>query len=100
MNLRNPLSLLVLRRLSVVAGTVFLLAACASSRIHNEGLREVEAGQYESGIRKLEQAVKAEPSNTSYRLELQGRKEEATQLLVAQADGMRAAANYEVAEAT
>lgn len=99
-NLRNPLSLLVLRRLSVVASTVFLLAACASSRIHNEGLREVEAGQYESGIRKLEQAVKAEPGNTSYRLELQGRKEEATQLLVAQADRMRAAANYADAEAT
>jgi general secretion pathway protein D len=84
----------------VVAGTAFLLAACASSRLHNEGLREVEAGQYESGIRKLEQAVKAEPANTTYRLELQGRKEEATQLLVAQADRLRAAANYADAEAT
>jgi general secretion pathway protein D len=99
-NLRNPVSLPVLRRLSVAAGTVLLLAACASSRIHNEGLREVEAGQYESGIRKLEQAVKAEPGNTSYRLELQGRKEEATQLLVTQADRLRAAASYVDAEAT
>jgi general secretion pathway protein D len=99
-NVRIPLSLPVLRRLTVVAGTAFLLAACASSRLHNEGLREVEAGQYESGIRKLEQAVKAEPANTTYRLELQGRKEEATQLLVAQADRLRAAANYADAEAT
>lgn len=99
-NVRNPLSLPVLRRLTVVAGTALLLAACASSRLHNEGLREVEAGQYESGIRKLEQAVKAEPANTTYRLELQGRKEEATQLLVAQADRLRAAANYADADAT
>ena len=43
-NVRNPLSLPVLRRLTVVAGTALLLAACASSRLHNEGLREVEAG--------------------------------------------------------
>ncbi len=99
-NVRNSLSLPVLRRLTVVAGTALLLAACASSRLHNEGLREVEAGQYESGIRKLEQAVKAEPANTTYRLELQGRKEEATQLLVAQADRLRAGANYAAAEAT
>ena len=99
-NVRNPLSLRVLRRLTVVAGTAVLLAACASSRIHNEGMREVEAGQYESGIRKLEQAVKQDPSNTTYRLELQGRKEEATQLLVAQADRLRAAAKYADAEAT
>ena len=99
-NVRNPLSLPVLRRLTVVAGTALLLAACASSRLHNEGLREVEAGQYESGIRKLEQAVKTEPANTTYRLELQGRKEEATQLLVAQADRLRAAANYADADAT
>jgi len=63
-------------------------------------MREVEAGQYESGIRKLEQAVKQDPSNTTYRLELQGRKEEATQLLVAQADRLRAAAKYADAEAT
>lgn len=99
-NVRNSLSLPVLRRLTVVAGTALLLAACASSRLHNEGLREVEAGQYESGIRKLEQAVKAEPANTTYRLELQGRKEEATQLLVAQADRLRAGGNYAEAEAT
>ena len=99
-NVRNPLSLPVLRHLTVVAGTALLLAACASSRLHNEGLREVEAGQYESGIRKLEQAVKTEPANTTYRLELQGRKEEATQLLVAQADRLRAAANYTDADAT
>ena len=99
-NVRNPLFLRVLRRLTVVAGTAVLLAACASSRIHNEGMREVEAGQYESGIRKLEQAVKQDPGNTTYRLELQGRKEEATQLLVAQADRLRAAAKYADAEAT
>ena len=45
-NVRNPLSLRVLRRMTVVAGTAVLLAACASSRIHNVGMREVEAGQY------------------------------------------------------
>lgn len=96
----NPLSPRLLLRLTSVAGATLLLVACASSRIHNEGMREVEAGQYESGIQKLEQAVKQDPGNTTYRLDLQGRKEEATQLLVAQADRLRAAAKYSEAEAT
>ncbi len=96
----NPLSPRLLLRLTSVAGTALLLVACASSRIHSEGMREVEAGRYESGIQKLEQAVKQDPGNTTYRLDLQGRKEEATQLLVAQADRLRAAANYTESEAT
>lgn len=96
----HPLSPRLFLRLTSVVGTAVLLVACAGSRIHSEGMREVEAGQYESGIQKLEQAAKKDPGNTTYRLDLQGRKEEATQLLVAQADRLRAAAQYAEAEAT
>ena len=94
-----PLSPRLLLRLTTVAGAALLLVACASSRIHQEGMREVEAGQYESGIQKLEQAVKQDPGNPGYRLDLQARKEEATQLLVAQADRLRAGAKFAEAEA-
>jgi general secretion pathway protein D len=97
-NSLNPLSPRLLLRLTTVAGVALFLVACASSRIHQEGMREVEAGQYESGIQKLEQAVKEDPGNPNYRLDLQARKEEATQLLVAQADRLRAGAKFAEAE--
>jgi general secretion pathway protein D len=85
-------------RLSTFLCAALLLTACVGSRIHSEGLREMESGQYESGIHKLEQAVHQEPANTMFRLDLQGKKEEATQLLVSGADRQRSAGKYAEAE--
>jgi len=48
-------------------------------------------GDYETGVAKLGQAVQSNPHNMVYRLELQARRDEAIQRLIARADGARTA---------
>jgi len=75
-----------------------LLAACATGQLHKEGLQAIESGQYEVGIQKLEEAVEASPSNLTYRLDLQGRREQAILSLIGEGDRARALGQYEQAE--
>ncbi|MGH8263647.1 MAG: secretin N-terminal domain-containing protein [Steroidobacteraceae bacterium] len=75
------------------------MAGCASDRLHHEGLKDVEAGQYESGTGKLEEAMHGDPGNLTYRLDYRGRKEEAIQALIATADRARNAGRLDEAEA-
>lgn len=75
-----------------------LLTACATGQLHRDGLEAIDAGQYEIGIQKLEQAVEASPSNLTYRLDLQGRREQAILSLIGEGDRARAAGQYEQAE--
>jgi general secretion pathway protein D len=83
----------------VVLASAALLTACAGERIHSAGLRSVDAGDYEDGIRKLEQAVKEAPGNTTFRLDLAGQRERAIQSLVASADRARVAGSLDQADA-
>ena len=71
------------------------LAACAADQIHREGLAAIDRGAYEEGVAKLEQAVKNEPGNLEFRLDLRARKEAAVQRLIADADNARAAGRAE-----
>lgn len=82
---------------SLALVTVALLAACATDRLHRDGLRAVEAGDYEAGIGKLEEAVRQDPANATFRLDLKGKREEAAQRLVAEADRARAAGKLDEA---
>ncbi len=72
-------------------------AACVADRIHKEGLAAFEHGDYETGVAKLQEAVKADPGNLSYRLDLRAREEAAIQQLISKADADRAAGNGEAA---
>jgi len=67
-----------------------LTAGCATDRLHRQGLRAFEQGAFEEGIASLEQAVKEDPSNLEYRLDLRARREAAVQWLLATADRARA----------
>ncbi len=67
-----------------------LAAGCVTDRLHSEGLRAFEQGAYEEAIASLEGAVKEDPSNLEYRLDLRARREAAVQWLLAAADGARA----------
>ncbi len=71
------------------------LAGCAADQIHRDGLAAIDRGAYEEGVAKLEQAVKNEPSNLEFRLDLRARKEAAVQKLIADADNARAAGRAE-----
>jgi general secretion pathway protein D len=68
-----------------------LLAACASSRLHEQGVSEFEQGRYEIGLQKLAEASQKDPGNFSYRIDLQARREEAIQKLISEGDKARAA---------
>jgi general secretion pathway protein D len=88
-----------MRRLTVLIFSM-LVAACAADRLHKEGLDALDRGAYEEGIDKLEQALKAEPSNLSYRLDVRARREAAVQQLIATADAARSAGKADLAEST
>lgn len=70
--------------------TIGMLGACAADRLHNEGLQSYDAGEYETAMQKLEQAVEESPGNATYRLDLKSKREAAVQALIGTADQARA----------
>jgi general secretion pathway protein D len=54
----------------LLLGAVCLLAGCAASRIHDEGLSLLREGKPELAIERLQTAVKLEPSNARFEVDL------------------------------
>jgi general secretion pathway protein D len=88
-----------LSRLGITLLAAMLVISCASSRLHDQGINEVERGQYEIGLQKLAQAAASDPGNIVYKADLQGRREEAVQKLIGDADQAHAAGDAAAAEA-
>lgn len=81
--------------------SIFCMAAlygCATEHPNEDGLKLVAEGRYEEGIAKLEQAVKAEPSNPHFRTDFLNKREEAVNRLLASADQKRATDQLAAAE--
>jgi general secretion pathway protein D len=87
-------------RLVLVLGSAVLVASCASSRLHQQGLSDIEQGRYEIGLQKLHEALSSDPGNLVYKLDLKSRQEEAVQKLIAEADRARSVGQADVAEAS
>jgi general secretion pathway protein D len=51
-------------------GALVLLGGCAATRIHDEGLRLLRDGKPEPAIDKLQEALKLEPSNARFEIDL------------------------------
>lgn len=85
-------------KFAVTLVSALLLAACASSRLHDQGLGEVERGKYETGLQKLSEAHTGDPGNIVYKADLQGRREEAVVKLIAEGDKARATGDAAAAE--
>ena len=85
-------------RIGVALASAILVASCASSRLHQQGLDEFDQGRYESGLQKLEQAVSNDPDNLAYKLDLKGRHDEAVQKLIADGDKARVGGDASAAE--
>jgi len=85
-------------RIAVVLALVAALAGCATDRIHREGLRAIEQGDYEAGLAKLEQAAKEDPGNLEYRLDYRARKEAIVQQMIGAGDRARAGGRPDIAE--
>lgn len=77
-----------------------LAAACATDRLHREGIQAFEQGAYEEGTAMLEQAVQKDPANLELRLDLRVRREAAVRQLLAVADRARANGDGEGAAAS
>lgn len=88
--MRGPLLLL--------AAAALTLAGCAAERLQREGLKAVDAGDYEQGLGKLERAAHEEPRNLSYQLDLRTQHDQAVHELLAAADRARADEHYEDAD--
>jgi general secretion pathway protein D len=82
----------------VVVTGVFLLAGCESSRLHSQGLKELEQGHFEVGVQKLRQAAAGSPDNLVFKSDLLSKQEEAVQKLVAEGDRARSAGEFAAAE--
>ena len=83
------------RRLAGAVAILALIAGCAANRLHEEGLKAVARGDYEDGVAKLSEAVRSDPRNMGYRLDLAARRDEAVQRLIGIADGARAAGQFD-----
>ena len=75
-----------------------VLAGCAADRLHREGMLAFDHGLYEEGIAKLEQAMRNEPDNMTFRVDLKTQREAAIQHLLAQGDTARSAGRLDAAE--
>jgi general secretion pathway protein D len=76
-----------------------LVGCSTSSQIHNEGIVASTEGEYEQSIEKLEEAVKRDPGNMTYRMDLKRMRDQAIQSLISAGDGARASGDLDAAEA-
>ena len=86
-------------RVGIALASAILLASCASSQLHSDGMKSFERGQYEVALQKLEAAYSKDPANLSYKLDLKSRHEEAVRKLIADGDKARASGDGAAAEA-
>ena len=77
-----------------------LLCGCAASKLHRDGLAEIDRGNYEAGVADLAQAVQHDPDNMMYKLDLAARREASIQKLVAEAEALRGSGRLDQAAAT
>jgi len=77
-------------RLGLALVSAVLVVSCASSRLHQQGVEAFDQGRYEEGIQKLDDALARDPGNMVYKMDLQGRRAEAVDKLVAEGDRERA----------
>jgi general secretion pathway protein D len=76
----------------------FVFVGCAAGvKQHQEGIEALESGDYETSIRSLEEAVRQDPGNMTYRLDLKTKREQAIQQLMAEGDSARAAGDFAAA---
>lgn len=77
---------------------LFLLAGCAAERLHRDGLSLIAAGQYEAGLEKLDEAVKADPEDFQLRTRAITKRAEVVNRLLASATSEQAGGHFDEAE--
>jgi general secretion pathway protein D len=75
------------------------VTGCAAEKLHRDGLAAIERGDYEAGVAELGEAMTRDPSNMTYRLDYEARREAAVVNLIANADAARRAGQPDAADA-
>lgn len=76
-----------------------LLSCAAGNKPHDEGVAAFQSGEYEESIALLEEAVRQNPSNMTFQLDLKTKRDQVIQRLVSEGDGARASGDLDAAEA-
>ena len=76
-----------------------LLSCSTGNRFHRDGIAAAQQGNFEESIALLEEAVRQDPGNMTYRLDLKTQRERGIQMLIAMGDAARASGELELAEA-
>ena len=87
------------RRIIGTIAILTLIAGCAAEKLHREGLRAIDQGQYETGVAMLSEAAQRDPHNVGFRIDYEARREGAVQQLVALGDSARLAHQLDAAAA-
>jgi general secretion pathway protein D len=77
-----------------------LLWGCAATQLHRHGLADIERGDYEAGVAQLAEAVKQEPNNLTFKLDLTARREASIEKLISAGDALRGGGQLDAAVAT
>jgi general secretion pathway protein D len=77
-----------------------LLWGCAATQLHRHGLADIERGDYEAGVAQLAEAVKQEPNNLTFKLDLTARREASIEKLISAGDALRGGGQLDAAAAT
>ena len=86
-------------RLAAISTLTVLLTSCATGgKAHQDGITAGQSGDFEESIRLLEEAVRKNPGNMTYRLDLKSKREQALQALVAAGDTARRAGDFDTAQ--
>ncbi len=88
------------RRTVGVTLVAVLLLGCAADRLHRKGLIDIEQGNYEAGVAQLSQAAQHDPSNMTFKLDLEARREASIQKLIGEGDAARSAGQLDLAATT
>jgi general secretion pathway protein D len=76
-----------------------LLAGCATQAMHNKGMEQIQEGQMEEGLSKLEAASVADPDNLTYRSDLLRARAQVVNRLLTNASAELAVGHYDAAQA-
>jgi general secretion pathway protein D len=87
------------RSMLALLAAAMLLAGCATQALHNKGLEQIQEGQMEEGLAKLEAASVAEPGNPTYRADLLRSRAQVVNRLMANASAELAVSHYDAAQA-
>lgn len=66
--------------------TCALLTGCGAHAVHRDGLRDLDAGHWESGLHKLEEAARRDPRNLTFRAHLLTKREQVVAQILTKAD--------------